>query len=587
LASPTPPSHVGHRPPSEGSRGLARQAPGFEAAMKRIASLDRVHDLQAECLANDLPTCPSMVTWTEDEVMNYFESGGETPTAPSQPKVWLISDLHIDKEANMQWLQSLPPCPNDYLVLPGDVCTDQQLLAKALMLLAGRFKKVFYTPGNHELWVTRREADGRLPRKPSAGSIAGGSFGKLETIRKICRAAGVSMDAEYIGDSCHGVWVVPLLSWYDLSLDLSKLNPELERFGGGFSEFSFSDLMLCHWPEDLEDDADSISGRYPTRVAEEIAKQNVDAINRVNAALKEGHGDGVISFSHFLPNEQTLPDWLVPSEGTFQREWLEHSSPSTQVLFSKVAGSRVIERQLREISADVGHLDGSMDSLQSCRHVHAFGHSHRPKDFELDGVHYVSAPMGYERERVQKVVPAEPTLKLIWDSSGPVPAPSRPLVRYWERHGGKEPIYARDEAFVNGSSTSTSTSTSTGSISSERHRKFSKELSPQASQPLSSHVLASVRTSSPAEAKAHSPHDVISSWSGELTAQDMERFVPRKTTRDMDAFLSSCGVKALAASSQVPALPPALPDGVAAVSLGAAPEANTASPQAPIREWHM
>ena len=104
--------------------------------------------------------------------------------------------------------------------------------------------------------------------------------------------------------------------------------------------------------------------------------------HQVNAALKAGRGDSVMSFSHFLPRKQTLPDWLDPGEDEFRPEWLENSSPSTQVMFSRVAGSHIIDRQLRQLTKGV---PGMGKKASVCKHIHAFGHSHRPKDFELQG----------------------------------------------------------------------------------------------------------------------------------------------------------------------------------------------------------
>jgi hypothetical protein len=57
--------------------------------------------------------------------------------------------------------------------------------------------------------------------------------------------------------------------------------------------------------------------------------------------------------------------------------------------FSKVAGSDLIDKQLRQLTAGVGR--GGARALE---HVHCFGHSHRPKDFVLQGVRYVSNPLG-------------------------------------------------------------------------------------------------------------------------------------------------------------------------------------------------
>lgn len=74
-----------------------------------------------------------------------------------------------------------------------------------------------------------------------------------------------------------------------------------------------------------------------------------------------------------------------------------------------------------------------------CHHLHAFGHSHRPKDFTLDGVRYLSHPLGYSKERDKQLTPALPHLRLIWDVDGPTLPPPKPLIRYWEENGGAEP----------------------------------------------------------------------------------------------------------------------------------------------------
>lgn len=145
---------------------------------------------------------------------------------------------------------------------------------------------------------------------------------------------------------------------------------------------------------------------------------------------------------------------LEPSAAHFSADWLSHPAGSTAVKFSKVAGSRLIDQQLRRLAAGArwptqeaahpaeGMKAGAAQAAplpMGCRHTHAFGHSHRPKDFTLDGVRYVSHPLGYSKERANVLTPAEPHLKLVWDVHGPAPLPDRPLVRYWEEHGGQEP----------------------------------------------------------------------------------------------------------------------------------------------------
>jgi 3',5'-cyclic AMP phosphodiesterase CpdA len=68
-----------------------------------------------------------------------------------------ISDLHIGHPANRELLRRLEPeSPADWLIIAGDVAERLADVGWALELLAGRFEKVIWTPGNHELWTVPR-----------------------------------------------------------------------------------------------------------------------------------------------------------------------------------------------------------------------------------------------------------------------------------------------------------------------------------------------------------------------------------------------------------------------------------------------
>ncbi len=72
-------------------------------------------------------------------------------------KLFAISDLHVTSGGNLGHLRFLTPRPDDWLIVAGDVCEKVQLLAETLALLAQKFAKVLWVPGNHELWS---EGDG-------------------------------------------------------------------------------------------------------------------------------------------------------------------------------------------------------------------------------------------------------------------------------------------------------------------------------------------------------------------------------------------------------------------------------------------
>jgi 3',5'-cyclic AMP phosphodiesterase CpdA len=65
-----------------------------------------------------------------------------------------ISDLHLNHAANRDALAELPPHPDDWLILAGDMGEKLAHLQLALDTLVPRFARVLWTPGNHDLWVT-------------------------------------------------------------------------------------------------------------------------------------------------------------------------------------------------------------------------------------------------------------------------------------------------------------------------------------------------------------------------------------------------------------------------------------------------
>ncbi|MEU6346038.1 metallophosphoesterase [Streptomyces sp. NPDC046977] len=83
-----------------------------------------------------------------------------TGGAPSPgPRLLAVSDLHVGMADNRPITESLRPShDDDWLIVAGDVGELTEDIAWALGLLAGRFAKVVWAPGNHELWTPREDA---------------------------------------------------------------------------------------------------------------------------------------------------------------------------------------------------------------------------------------------------------------------------------------------------------------------------------------------------------------------------------------------------------------------------------------------
>ena len=127
------------------------------------------------------------------------------------------------------------------LILPGDVCTDLARLERALRLLRGMFRCVFYCVGNHELW--------------SFGVDAPDSIERLLAILQICRRIDVLTEPALLNmeEDCQGarsaVRVVPLHSWYSPAF-WPACPPR-----GAAADFD----AACRWPACVNTGADAAS----------------------------------------------------------------------------------------------------------------------------------------------------------------------------------------------------------------------------------------------------------------------------------------------------------------------------------------
>ena len=123
-------------------------------------------------------------------------------------KLYAISDLHLGYEANREALEAMPEHPDDWIALAGDVAEFEENLLFGLKIFTSRFKKVFWTPGNHELWTV-----------PGSDNELKGDA-KYRSLVRLCRELGVITPEDPYetwtgpGPSC---LIAPLFTLYDYS----------------------------------------------------------------------------------------------------------------------------------------------------------------------------------------------------------------------------------------------------------------------------------------------------------------------------------------------------------------------------------
>lgn len=317
---------------------------------------------------------------------------------------------------------NLMPGKDDLLLVAGDIAHELDTVRRTLEVLQRLECDIFFIPGNHEAWLTT-----------SDHSHLDDSIQKLKAVSETCTSMGVYTDHQLVGRaSSHPAWIVPIQGWYDGSLTVKGC----EEFCNGFAAWPWTDFSRCSWPQEefppngMHDE----NARIPAGLTEHFVSCNEPGVDKVQRALlqygDDGDSDsralGVITVSHFLPNQQCLPDWKDVDSPVFLRdEWLDHGAPQISAKFAKVAGSSLLDEQLRSV------VPSGVDT----RHLHVFGHSHRPKDFNFQGIRYIHNPLGKPKERDMHMISPEVSFQLLWDTStGEVEGEQ--VVRYWEEKGG-------------------------------------------------------------------------------------------------------------------------------------------------------
>ncbi|TQV74245.1 metallophosphoesterase [Exilibacterium tricleocarpae] len=236
-------------------------------------------------------------------------------------RVFCISDIHIDYEENAAWLSGLSRSDyqNDILIVAGDLTDKLALLKKGLQQLAERFDKVFFLPGNHELWVRNGELQNSLQ--------------KFDAIEALAGQLGI-LTQPFYSESLN---IVPLLGWYDYSFG----RPGQQLRDG------WMDYRVCRWPHGW--DAAAVSRHFTERNPRQLPAQR-------------GSGT-LITFSHFLPRIDLMPSY-IPAEHRF---------------LYPVLGSYILEQQLRSLQSDIhvyghSHVNRKVTLNGVCYINNAFGY---------------------------------------------------------------------------------------------------------------------------------------------------------------------------------------------------------------------
>lgn len=282
-------------------------------------------------------------------------------------RVYALSDLHVDYTRNMSLIQEISDIEyaDDILLLAGDISDNLDRLKICLTHLRAKFRRVFFVPGNHDLWVRRQEC---------VDSIA-----KFWRIMDICQSLGVETSPAKVADSedTAGVWIVPLYSWY-VKPEEGHCSLYVPKAGDDPALSMWSDNRFTRWP------------------AMENGGSTADYFLHLNEKnIHRPYDAPVISFSHVLPRT----DLIFSAEREKKATGIRRKDRHPRFNFSRVAGCTCLDKQIRQLNST----------------IHVYGHQHRDRFRLIHDVLYVSHCLGYPHERItERNVEINVSPKLIW-----------------------------------------------------------------------------------------------------------------------------------------------------------------------------
>jgi len=153
--------------------------------------------------------------------------------------LFAISDVHVAYAENRSLVDGLRPSgPDDWLILAGDVGELMEDIVWALTVLSGRFAKVVWAPGNHELWTMAQDPV----------QLRGDA--RYRHLVEVCRGLGVATpeDPYPVWDGPGGpVRIAPLFLLYDYSFRPAGTHTKEEGLAVAYEKgIVCTDEMVLH-----------------------------------------------------------------------------------------------------------------------------------------------------------------------------------------------------------------------------------------------------------------------------------------------------------------------------------------------------
>ncbi|MBT8451296.1 MAG: metallophosphoesterase [Deltaproteobacteria bacterium] len=270
-----------------------------------------------------------------------------------------VSDIHLDYKVNrdlfVKMVAEIAARRPDAVLVVGDVCHIDALIAVSIRMLAREVEHVAYVPGNHDLWVDR----------PWGELLGDPEFDTWKRHDELLKTMVESEGGHYLPSQplCLGdVAIAGSCGWYDYSF----LRPELRD---QIPESSLDDQIIdgMQWGDRTRTVFRDAAGSLMS--SPEVARRMENVLDAQLASLeRDPTVERVVCATHHQQYERT-----VRRTGTLPWEF-----------FNAFMGS-----------SRMGEL---IDKHPKVEHV-IYGHTHSLGDYRIGKCRVFGTPLGYPHER--------------------------------------------------------------------------------------------------------------------------------------------------------------------------------------------
>jgi len=327
----------------------------FKAAYACFAKARRL-DEHYEAANDGVNSClQKIIRWEYSAAAKRWAKFGVDRRRPRKElRIWALSDVFFDQHGVPEWCKSLSSSffRDDVLMLAGNLADSLPQLRFALTVLKSKFRRIFYVPGNHDLWVRRVTLSSiiRGEQVKDEQREMGDSICKLLEVLQVCDELGIETAPAEVAA---GMFIVPMQSWYSRDFISKALRQQHASATDADAKVTIDQWIQWPFPCGSDD-----AWKFFMRMNEAALRATLVAKTAFERFCDQPAQ--VMTMTHFLTRPELSFDWTIPGI------W-DH------------IGCEGLDEQIRTIGSD----------------VHVYGRACTgPQVQEIDGLSYVHNYIG-------------------------------------------------------------------------------------------------------------------------------------------------------------------------------------------------